>query len=174
MKHLIKKMLKEDIESHLDGIVEALNNPINVTLNKTDYGYEGNFDIDKNHYLITIEDMTENDCCFIFKFSMNNSFDLVNDVRKAFSVIPTIRNVVETFIETHKPKLFIFNKSDSSKGRERVYNEFSDELSKKYGYNRSVRSIDNNVLYMLSNNLDKDNYLTSLEYLLKNYGDFTD
>jgi hypothetical protein len=36
MKHLIKKMLKEDIETHLDGIVEDLNNPINATLNKTE------------------------------------------------------------------------------------------------------------------------------------------
>ena len=36
MKHLIKKILKEDIDTYLDDIVEDLNNPIDVTLNKTE------------------------------------------------------------------------------------------------------------------------------------------
>ena len=36
MKHLIKKTFKEDIDTYPDGIVETLNNPIDVTLNKTE------------------------------------------------------------------------------------------------------------------------------------------
>lgn len=166
--------ITEIIKDEINVINEALNNPIPVTLIKTDYGYKGEFTIEGNNYLITIESMVEGGSCFIFKFSMNYSFDLVGDIRKAFSVIPTIKKVVDDFIKEHKPTLFIFTKSDNSRGRERVYNEFSNEVSKKYDYKRTVKQVGDNVLYMLAKNLTEDDYRQTMIYLITRYGEIND
>tara|TARA_R110000803_G_scaffold13218_10_gene37339 strand:+ start:3703 stop:4236 length:534 start_codon:yes stop_codon:yes gene_type:complete len=172
IRQIIEEELYKKIDDDFRIISESLNNPIPVTLHKTSFGYSGEFVIEGNKYLITVEETVKNGSCFIFKFTMNDSFEMVGDVRKAFSVIPTIKKVVNDFIIEHKPTLFIFNKSDSSRGRERIYNEFSNEISKKYGYKRSIKTIGDNVLYMLTNNLNGDDYTESLSYIIKKYGEF--
>lgn len=174
MRDLINKILNEDFNKVIDEdfnvIIEAFKTPIPVELKKTNYGYEGFFNIESNVYTITIEKTCDGEC-YLFKFNMNDSFDMVGDVRKAFSVIPTIKKVVEDFISEHRPNFFIFLKTDTSKSRERFYNEFSNELSKKWGYKLSIKQIPNSiVIYMLANNLNHDDYTNTLIYLSSRYG----
>lgn len=174
MENLIKEILKEDFNQRIDTdfviIKEALNAPIPVDLIKTNFGYEGNFKIENNKYIITIEKTCDGEC-YLFKFTMNNSYNMVGDVRKAFSVIPTIKNVVEEFISKNNPNLFIFLKTDTVESRERIYNEFSDEISKKYDYKRSVKTIDNVVVYFLAHDLNEKDYLDTLYFITSKYGD---
>ncbi len=173
MKDLIKKILKEDFNHRIDNdfivIEEALNTPIPVDLIKTNFGYEGTFKIENNNYVITIEKTCDGEC-YLFKFTMNNIYDMVGDVRKAFSVIPTIKKVVGEFISKNNPNLFIFLKTDTSESRERIYNEFSDEMSKKYDYKRSVKTIDNVVVYFLTHDLTEKDYLDTIYFITSKYG----
>jgi tryptophanyl-tRNA synthetase len=85
-------------------------------------------------------------------------------------VIPTIKKVVDEFISKNNPNLFIFLKTDTSESRERIYNEFSDEMSKKYDYKRSVKTIDNVVVYFLAHDLTEKDYLDTIYFITLKYG----
>jgi hypothetical protein len=173
----IKQIIEEEIsiseklDKLGDLVLEGLSEPIPVSIGKTDFGYGGEFTIENNVYTITIEETTDGDSCFLFKFTMNNSYDMVGDVRKALQVIPTIRTVVEDFIMEHKPTIFMFVKTDTSKSRERVYNEFSIEMSDKYGYSRSVKSNTDTVFYILGKDFTGDQYSDTVKFIINKYGE---
>ena len=124
--------LSNVLNNMLDLVAEGLNQPLDVNLIKTDDGYTGKFEIEENVYMINIIETSEN--CFVFKFDRDGSYTMVNDVKKSFQVIPTIKKVAEDFILKYNPNMFSFFMTDGSKGRNKMYTTFMNEISKKYGY----------------------------------------
>lgn len=162
--------MKDIIKKYLNGIFEGLNNPLPIILKKEEWGYGTEFDIGNRSYQVTIERTSEDDCCYLFKFSSDGSFELTNDIKNAFSVIPTIENIAKDFINNNKPNLFIFIKTDDSKGRDRMYREFTERTSLVYGYQYIIKQNNNLKLYILKNdNVTEDQLINSIEYILNNY-----
>jgi len=160
MRDLIRKILKEEIDIYLKQISEGLNSPIDVALKKDGDDYEGEFNIDDTIYRITIINVGDNS--FLYKFTANNSYNLTNDIKKSFSVIPTIQNNVKYFIRSHNPRIFIFVKTDKSKSRERFYSEFTENTAIEFGYNYSIKNFDNMTFYVMFNDDVRDDEITSI------------
>lgn len=163
----INKIIREEISLNdlinktTDLIAEGLNNPIPVNLNKVGSNYEGEFNIDSNSYKIIIEETSPN--CYIFKFTKDDSYELVDDVKKAFQVIPTIRKVAENFIMENKPNMFSFFITDGSRGRDKMYPSFTNDISKKYNYEKNIKKYDDKIKsYILFNNKTTDEDFSSL------------
>ena len=57
---------------------------------------------------------------------------MTNDLKKAFSVIPTIKNAVFQVMDELDPEIFMFFAMDSSASRKKIYNSFCEELKENY------------------------------------------
>jgi hypothetical protein len=139
----IKKLIDETLKE----INEGLNEPLNVPLKRTDNGYVGSFEVEGNKYLITFIETTDD--CFICDFTKDGDHNLVNDLKKAFTVIPTIEKSVTDFIDRHRPKLFVFTKIDGSVGRDKFYTNFIRDITQKFGYLGHVKHKNKIKVYIL-------------------------
>ena len=160
MKVLIRKILREEIDFYLKQISEGLNEPINVELIKDGDDYKGIFNVDEVIYDINIINVGDN--AFLYKFTANNSYNLTNDIKKAFSIIPTIQNNVKNFIINYSPRIFIFVKTDKSKSRDRFYSEFLENTSNEFGYNYDIKNFENITFYCIYNDEVKNDEITSI------------
>lgn len=155
LQESIRKIIREEISSIFNEINEGLNNPININLIKDGNDYVGNFIIDDVIYDINIINVGDNS--FLYKFTANGSYKLTNDIKKTFSVIPTIQNNVRNFLSEHDPRIFIFFKTDESKSRHRIYVEFINTISDEFNYNSLTKEYSDFTLYCLYNDeVDKD------------------
>lgn len=122
----------KDFDDFLNEISEGLNNPVPIVWEKTKDEWNGTFDIDEIPYKILVKNYSDNGKFFSFKFERNGNYNLANDVKRAFSVIPTIENAVNKFLEEMKPDMLVFTASDKSDMRKKMYSRYCDEASKKF------------------------------------------
>lgn len=70
-------------------------------------------------------------------FSINAPADKdlqgVTGTGNEFEVFATVKDIFKDFIKT-KPKLFSFETSDNSRGRDKLYTRFAKQIARKYGY----------------------------------------
>lgn len=125
------KKLSEYFNNLESNIKEGLNSPIDVSWVKSTDLWTGSFNIDSLPYEITIEKLSENQNVFLFKFSVNDSYEILNDVKKAFSTIPTIENSVNVFMSEVKPESLVFFALDESETRKRFYTNFCIRYTKE-------------------------------------------
>lgn len=118
-----------NFKEFLVNIMEGLSEPVDVNWEKNDNLWKGIFSINECDYEIIIKNFSKTQKHFLFKFTMNNSFDMANDLRKALSVIPTIENAATYFIEEVKPEAFIFTALDKSIGRKKMYSRYCEKIS---------------------------------------------
>jgi hypothetical protein len=159
--------MKKLIEETLNKIIEGLNEPIEVPLTKTDSGYEGTFKIEDKVYDTYFNETSEN--CYVFNFTRDGEHTLKHDIKKTFTVIPTITKLVTDFMQEHTPNLFVFTKTDGSRGRDKYYSHFSEKISKKYGYNYLKKTVDDISVFILhKEKTTKEDYNNMIIYLKNN------
>lgn len=168
----IKQIIREEFNNFIDNtsklIIEGLSEPIPVNLNKKNNGYIGGFNIEDNHYEITIEESSPN--CYVFKFTRDDSYELSNNIKKAFQVIPTIKKVAEDFIKQNKPNMFSFFLTDGSSGRDKMYSKFTKEISEKYNYSKNIKNYGDGLkTCILFNEYVKDEDFLTLIKFVDNY-----
>jgi len=111
-------------DEYMYGIQEALNIPISVIWKKTKTSWTGQFKIEENTYTIKIKNYSSNKKHYLFKFDANGKFNLLNDIKKAYSTIPTIESAATEFIKIERPDVFIFCSTNDSKARNVFYDIF--------------------------------------------------
>lgn len=165
MNHSLDKLIKETVTQ----ILEGLNSPIEVNLIKNSDGYYGDFYLEKNHYEIFVDSTSNKEKHYFFKFTCNGSYELVDNLKNAFSIIPTIQKVAYDIIEKEKPNLFVFTKIDSSMGRDRFYVEFCSRIKKEFGYSYVKKELEGITVYILGKDFSKEEYDKTVEKIKQIY-----
>lgn len=120
------------IESILSQVKEGMNSPLEVEWTKSSSEWKGTFKIENTIYKIDMINLSEKTGHWLFKFSNNGNYEMTNDLKKAFSVIPTIKNAVFQVMDELDPEIFMFFAMDSSASRKKIYNSFCEELKENY------------------------------------------
>lgn len=122
------------VDSYLDKIFEQFNEPVSIEWDKTSDTWSGIFSIEDNEYKIFIKNYSKLGN-WLFKFSCNNSFDMVGDLKKAFTVLPTIKKAVTDFWNEVQPEVLFFFASDKYMSRKRFYDRFCLEFQREHDLN---------------------------------------
>ena len=164
----MKPKITEILKKYLEEIHEGLSEPLPVILDKINDDYVGEFEITGSKYVVYFNQTSEG--CFIFKFTKDDSYELSYDIKKTFQVLPTIKNVVTDFIETVKPKLLSFTKTDGSRGRDRFYSELTNQISKDFNYEKNIKEFPDNIkLYVLFTlETTEEDFLSLFNWLSRN------
>lgn len=120
----------KQFKEYIRELSEALDNPVDVKWDKAENSWIGSFSIDETSYEITIKNYSTAEKHYLFKFTANKSYELVNDSRKALRVIPTIENAVNEFFDEVNPDALIFIASDVSEGRKKFYTRYCEKIQK--------------------------------------------
>ena len=118
------------IDGYLNDIFEKFNPPLEVSWSKVSDEWSGTFDINENKYFIMIKNYSQSNGNWLFKFKGNDSFDLVGDIKKAYTVLPTIKKSIVDFMDEMDPEVLFFIAADESIGRKKIYDRFCVEFSK--------------------------------------------
>ena len=138
------------IDEYLNKVFEAFNPPLDIKWAKSQNEWIGIFIIDKNEYKINITNYSEKKGNWLFKFSSNGLFDLVGDIRKAFTVLPTVRKAIIDFMDKIDPEVLFFIAADESIGRKNIYSRFCVELSKSRFLNYYTEMHGNTEFFILT------------------------
>lgn len=161
----LKKLVEVTVKKLLEGLAQSLN----VELTQSGNNYFGEFLIEDKKYELTFESLSNKEKHYLFKFTSDGDYKLVNDIKKAFTTIPTIQKVSEDFIVEHNPQLFIFTKTDSSLGRDRFYVEFCSKIQQNYGYSYSKTQVEDVTIYILGKNFTKEEYFNTFNKIKELY-----
>ena len=161
----LKKLVEVTVKKLLEGLAE----PLDVELIQKGRDYFGEFLIEDKKYELTFESLSDKEKHYLFKFTSDGEYKLINDIKKAFTTIPTIQKTSEDFIVNHEPQLFIFTKIDSSLGRDRFYVEFCTKIHQKYGYSYSKTQVDDTTIYILGKNFTKEEYFNTFNKIKELY-----
>jgi hypothetical protein len=166
MNHLLK--IEEYFNNLEIDLKEAMDNPLTIEWDKKDNEWVGTFSILENtNYVINIDNISKVQKIFLCKFTANGSYDMLNDVKKAFVTIPTIKRGVDDFINEIKPDAFIFFATDNSNSRKRFYTSFCVEYKNKGEY--LFKEIDLNKYYfyiLYKPEIDNDDFNKSFNKLV--------
>lgn len=155
-------------EGFLKKIFEGLNEPALILWNKRQNKWVGKFNIEKIKYEIFIKNFSKKEKHFLFKFTADKSFNLQNDLKKAFTVIPTIETAAENFIKEIMPEAFLFCALDNSTSRKIFYDRFCNKMRRKHKYNYENKMIGNYEFYILAQkNVDKNDLNNSVDKIIK-------
>ena len=117
-------------------LCEAGKNPIDIDWVKTSDKWSGTFVIEDITFIVMIKE--NNDYCktpvWEFKFTRDNSIQMINDFKYPFIVVPTIQKALSDFLDEVKPNIlgFVANKDD--KGRVKMYEKNSKLYASKHNY----------------------------------------
>ena len=111
--------------------------PLNIKWTKKRDLWLGEFNIDKNKFIIRIENSDrycEKISVWEFEFSRNNKTSMVNDYKYPYLVVPTIKKAMEDFLKEISPDVigFVGNKDD--KGSVKMYEKNAKHYSDKFNY----------------------------------------
>jgi hypothetical protein len=141
----------DNFRSFLSKTFEGLNEPIEVQWQKSKSSWRGNFLIDDANYSIKAVNFSSKQKHFLFKFDVDGSYELKNDLKKAFSVIPTVEKAAIDFITEINPEAFIFCANDSSSGRKKFYGNFSRKIAKEFKMEYSTEKRQDFEMFILVN-----------------------
>ena len=136
------------IENIFKQIREGLNSPLEVSWIKSKNEWRGNFIIENNTYEIQILNFSDNGH-WLFKFTANDKYELTNDIKKAYSVIPTIHKAAVDFVDEISPEAFIFCASDKSSSRKKIYTRFCEDMEKSHELYFHTERVNHLMLFML-------------------------
>jgi hypothetical protein len=146
----------KNYKKYLEEISEGLNSPldINWSVKEKNHWY-GKFVIGKNKYQIFIDNFSDKEKQFLFKFKGNFSFYLINDVKSAMTTIPTIEKAAIDFLKEECPNAFIFCTTKDSMMRRTMYDRFCNKMKRELLYkyektelNMSIARIVNKISSM--------------------------
>lgn len=152
-------------------LLEGLNNPVDISWEKSNELWKGIFKIEDFDYEIIIKNYSEKEKHFLFKFTANRSFDMTNDVKKALTVIPTIEKAANDFIEEVKPDALIFTAADNSQGRKKFYTRFCESAKKRFKLNYHSEIKEHLMIFSLvTYSCDGTELALSITRILKDMG----
>ena len=155
-------------QDFLKKIFEGLNKPALISWNKKQNKWVGKFSIETIEYEIFIKNFSKKQRHFLFKFTADNSFNLKNDLKKAFTVIPTIDKAAENFIKETMPEAFLFCALDSSTSRKIFYDRFCNKIRRKYKYNYESKISGDYEFYILAQkNVDVNDLNNTINKIIK-------
>lgn len=156
------------IEKIIDRVVEGLNSPLEINWNKNENFWKGSFNIDDINYLIEIENFSEKGH-WLFKFrTEEKNYELINDIKKAFSTIPTIEKACIDFISEVKPEILVFSATDDSEGRKKLYTLFCHKIEKEFNMIYYTEKKEKMQLFILhKENYDGVEFSLSLRKMIK-------
>jgi hypothetical protein len=135
----------------LSRVAEGLNEPLTIQWDKNKDIWNGSFSIDNKIYKIIIKNFSQSGH-WLFKFTADDSFKLTNDVKKAFTVLPTIEKAAKDFIKEKDPEIFMFAALDKSIGRKKMYTKFSESISKEFNLGFYEKQSNDEKLFILHKN----------------------
>ena len=143
-------------------LLESYDNPVDIKWVDKNNKLIGLFIIDNTIY--KIECNSHDDNIWSYKFMRHikdNNFTLqLNDVNNKIStlskmcILGTVRKGMEYLILSKNPSALIFSALDDSIGRKKLYQRFSDEISKKFKYNKDTYLQDDSQVFILYKNID--------------------
>ena len=136
----MKNMNDKPYDEFLNSVNEGLNSPIPVKWTKEVNSWYGTFNIDEVKYEIFIQNKSDTQTHFLFRFQADGKYDMLRDVKKAFSVIPTLEKAAMDFIEEVQPQAFMIYTVDESATQKMMYDRFCNRVRKqmKYEYLKPV------------------------------------
>lgn len=156
-----------DFNNYLNQLDEVLKNPIAVNWSQKDIdSWIGDFNINNIEYEITIENISKKQKLFLFKFTANRSYKLVNDIKSSLITIPTVENAAKKFINDTNPDAFLFFALDESRSRKRFYTDFCQKY--KNGYEFKEFTLGMYHFYVLFNDkVDNKDFNDSINKIIK-------
>jgi hypothetical protein len=148
---------------------DAFNNPVEIRWIDKEVELIGLFSVNNKVYNILCKNVGSNIWTFKFYHFIDNELSprLTNDYKNSFKVLPTIKIAFEYLISEKSPNSIIFGSLDKSEGRKKLYNSFSIDISKKYNYEYTTNKIDNNQIFILSKEIDKEILLSKVAELIE-------
>ena len=159
-------ILREILHKNLNDLAEAFNTPIDVKWNKGK-NWVGEFEIDGGKYQVEITSHSDKEKHYLFKFTLDDKFDMINDVKKALTTIPTIKKAAIDFINEVKPNVLMFTALDKSRGRVKMYTSFCNDIKQSHGYEYMVKEMNGKKLFILLKEADPMELLNSIHDVLK-------
>lgn len=160
-----------NFDKSLNDLFEGFNTPTQIKWIDNKNKLIGLFIVNDKIYQITCEQ--KNNDIWTYKFYLydkdKNQLDveLTNFKSGYMSVLSTIRVGMEYLIENKKVKSIIFGATDKSKGRKSLYQNFSEELSKKYDFNLSSNEISDKKIFILYKDIDKEILFKTVENIIE-------
>ncbi len=112
----------------------GLNSPLPIKWTKEINEWHGIFNLNEIKYEIFIQNKSDTQTHFLFKFHSDGKYDTLSDAKKSFSVIPTLEGAAMEFIKEVQPQAFMFFELDESDMRKMMYDKFCINVSKKMKY----------------------------------------
>lgn len=150
----------DKFDKFMNDIYESYDNPVDIKW-VDNIQLTGLFIVSDIIYKIECKSR-ENDI-WTFKFMRHdiglNSFSLnltpTNSIDK-MSVLGTVRKGMRYLIDNKNPKGLIFSALDSSDGRKKLYNSYSNEIVREYNYNLKTNLQDDKMIFILYKNINID------------------
>ncbi len=165
MKYI--KNFDESLRKYFSKIEEAYDNPVEIDWILNDNNsLIGVFKINNNLYKIAC--INEGNNIWSYKFYYNDGdndkTELTGFKKDSFKVLPTITIGLENLIVTKKPDAVIYAAFDSSHGRKKLYDSFSNNFSKKYEFRyKTYQFADKQVYILYKNNIDRHLLISKVE-----------
>lgn len=133
---------------------EGLNNPVDIKWVDKENELGGFFIVNDRVYNIICKNKGDN--VWTYKFYIYDkdkmlSPELSKDNKNVFRVLPTIELGFYYLLDTKNPSALIYGALDESEGRKKLYNSFSEKISKKYGFIYNTNRTNNKQIYILYN-----------------------
>ena len=144
------KHLTKTIDDFFKSINDGLNSPIPIEWVKDPNNWYGIFHIDDTKYEIFIKNKSDKEKHFLFELRANDKYDMVEDLKKAFTTIPTVEGAATDFIIEEKPEAFLFCALDDSASRKRKYDSFCIKIRKQFKYEYLKRTYGICEFYILA------------------------
>jgi len=126
----MKKIKK--IEEYFDNLLEAFDNPLPIKWIDKDNILRGLFTVNDNIYQIVCANKGNNIWKYDFYFfDKNKDFkpELTGLEKDKFRVLPTVKVGMKYLYDSKDINAIVFGASDKSKGRKKIYEQFSKDFS---------------------------------------------
>ena len=142
----IKKM-----DDYLNMIAESLNNPLEIKWVGNPDNLIGLFNVDNRIFKINCVEKGNNIWKFDFYFLKNNIFspELTGHGKDRFRILPTVKDGMYYLHQIKNPNAIIYGAVDDSKGRKKIYENFSRDFAKEKKYMFYTKIEDNKQIYVL-------------------------
>jgi hypothetical protein len=149
-------------------INELLDNPVHIKWIDGGDILIGEFSVNSKKYFIKTKNKGGD--IWSFKFYKLNETKLETDLNldisdriNVFRVLPTIEDGFIYLIDNKNPKSIIFGASDNSKGRKKLYDSFSQKISKKYNfeYKTNLKN-DKQIFILYKSGIDLENLFQTM------------
>lgn len=171
MKNMTNKQFIKKMDDYFKMISEAFDNPLDIRWIDKGDKLIGLFTVYNHVYQINCDSIGDGFWTYKFFFydTEKNIMDpnLTEFNKDKFRVLPTIKKGIINLINVKNPICIIYGSLDESRGRKKLYNSTSIELSKNYNYKYTTQGIgefgEKQIFILYKDEVDKELLIKKIE-----------